>query len=177
MEAQLRNTLRPTVSLTPRPTETTILPPGTYELFATARDGVTGPYRIQATRRGTEPQTCFHTIFLTPGVFTNGTLTDSDCLAGNFADLDPLNSVRYADRYMLWMKAGTTYQISLSSSEFDPVIRLFTESLSRIASDDDSGPGNSARLTYSVPSDRVVVVEVSAMFRATGFYSLNVVSQ
>ncbi len=95
---------------------------------------------------------------LTFGQTRTGALTATDATTGD-------NSV-ITDAYALRLTPGQEVQIDLSSSEFDAKLELLGPGGTKISEDDDSGPGNSARVRFTAP--RVGVYQIHAMALTDG---------
>jgi len=67
------------------------------------------------------------------------------------------------DAYAVRLTADQEIQLDLSSEDFDPKLELLTPAGARVAEDDDSGPGTSARIRYVVPRAGLYQVRVTAV--------------
>lgn len=107
------------------------------------------------------------------------------------------------DVYRVTLEAGVTYQIEANGSGAaplnDPYLALIQEGAgleghdhhgggevdaalvrqggTRVAADDDSGPGNNARLRYRVETTGDYLINVSGMSNTTGGYEVKIVRQ
>jgi hypothetical protein len=104
---------------------------------------------------------------ITAGQTVSGRLTSSD-----FVRSDD-NS--YADGYEYIGRAGEQITISLSSGAFDSWVVIDDPEGPLQEHDDDSGGGNDAQLTVTLPhAGRYVIIANSVGARATGAYTLTV---
>ncbi|HVG44651.1 MAG TPA: trypsin-like peptidase domain-containing protein [Longimicrobium sp.] len=104
---------------------------------------------------------------LTAGQSMSGRLTSSDFVR---SDDDT-----YADGYEYIGRAGEQITISMSSSAFDSWLVIDDPDGPLREHDDDSGGGNDAQLTVTLPhAGRYVIIANSVGARATGAYMLTV---
>jgi hypothetical protein len=75
------------------------------------------------------------------------------------------------------MAAGKTYQIDLTSKDFDAYLRLQDPKGKDLASDDNSGGGLDARITFKCPKDGEYRILASSAFGGKGAYTLTVKQQ
>jgi Bacterial pre-peptidase C-terminal domain len=92
---------------------------------------------------------------ITYGQTKTGALTATDATTGDTSTL--------TDAYTLRLTAGQQVQIDLSSSEFDPKIELMAPGGDKVSDDDDSGPGNSARIRFTAPSAGTYQIRAMAL--------------
>ncbi len=90
---------------------------------------------------------------ITFGQSKTGALTTGDATSGD----ENLPT----DAYALRLTANQQVQIDLSSPEFDPKLELHAPGGEKVADDDDSGPGTSARIRFTAP--RAGLYQVRAM--------------
>lgn len=67
------------------------------------------------------------------------------------------------DAYAVRLAADQEIQLDLSSDDFDPKLELLTPAGAKVAEDDDGGPGNNARIRYSVPRAGLYQVRVTSV--------------
>lgn len=109
---------------------------GDYRVVVTAnRPGTVGNYRVRATSLG-------GVRVITPGRGVAGQLQPSDeRLPDNFL----------FQSYMYVARAGESVSIDAMSGDFDPYLMVRDAGGRRIATDDDSGEGRNARLSFTFP--------------------------
>jgi hypothetical protein len=113
---------------------------------------------------GPQNDACDSFQTLTVGVTTVGSLSTSDCVRA----LDG----SYADRYRFTLPAAANVQIDLASTQFDAWLVLGATSGDPIASDDDSGDGENARLFAMLAAGTYEVLANSFAPGETGTYQL-----
>jgi hypothetical protein len=129
---------------------------GTLELRVnTMNAGETGAFTLAVAAVVPPPLSAQPIVF---GQTKTGALTATDATSGDANTL--------TDAYALRLVANQTVQIDLSSSEFDPKLELMGPGGRKISDDDDSGPGNSARIRFTAP--RAGVYQVRAMALTDG---------
>ncbi|MBI4850812.1 MAG: pre-peptidase C-terminal domain-containing protein, partial [Acidobacteria bacterium] len=112
------------------------------------------------------PQACTTTP-ITSGQIINGNLQNDDCKS-----MDRGNSF-FADRYTFSGQAGQRIDILITEANFDTFLILYSPTNNRIASDDDNGVGNLARLSFTLPTTGTYTFEVtSSSSSGTGTYSV-----
>lgn len=67
------------------------------------------------------------------------------------------DGIPYRD-YRLNLTAGKTYEITMTSNVFDAYLELRDSAYNLLVSDDDSGGGTNAKITYRAPASTTVVV-------------------
>jgi hypothetical protein len=128
----------------------------------TMNEGETGAFTLSVAATVPPPLAAQPITF---GQSKTGALTSTDATSGD--------DNTATDAYALRLTAGQVVQIDLSSSEFDPKLVLMGPDGGEIADDDDSGPGNSARIRHT--ASRAGVYQVRAMALTdggTGAYTL-----
>ena len=102
--------------------------------------------------------------WLIPGLSINGTIAASDCDLGTFTD-----------EYLVVLRGGQSITIRMESTEMDPVVELYNVQGTLVASDDDSGGGTTALLTYTATQTNLFVLDATTFTAgATGTYTLTV---
>lgn len=138
---------------------------GMYRIVAnTYRQNAFGSYRLRLSSLGTGTPTVSGTRTITRGERIGGRLTLSD---PRLAD----NSVYHAYTYVA--RAGETITVDVMSSDFDAYTLIQDVAGTRLESDDDSGEGLNAMLTYTFPyagTFRIIVNTFSA--GGSGAYTL-----
>lgn len=144
-----------------------ILAPGDYVLSGNNFDaGITGPFSITASSWNGEFANC-DADYVTPGITTNQ-MMDSSCPRAS--------TQQYLDLAGLYLRAGQTVQIDMTSTAFDPELEFYDGSTaSLIRTDDNGGGGTSARITYTAPVSNIyVIVPTALLARQVGAYTLSV---
>ncbi|MCS7046007.1 MAG: serine protease [Gemmataceae bacterium] len=120
---------------------------GIYRLVATTYDYKTGAYEITVAEG------------LPRKIYEIGPLGLQ--LGGVLVPTDPIDVVQgkptksRAKVFEVKMKAGVKYQIDLTSTQFDPYLRIENPLGHELAFDDDSGGKLNARLIFAPPADGV----------------------
>jgi hypothetical protein len=100
---------------------------------------------------------------------------------GALAATDPvLNDKSYFDRYVLTGNVGETYEISVNAESFDAIVgaRSSLREDDDYATDDDSGGGTNAKLTYTITTAGPQTIRVTSLGEeATGAYTITVVKK
>lgn len=116
----------------------------------TMNAGEAGPFTLNVTAATPAPLT---NQALTYGQSRTGALTTSDAVTGDENTL--------TDAYAIRLTAGQQVQVDLFSSDFDPKLELFDPNGEKVEEDDDSGPGNAARIRFTAP--RAGTYQIRAM--------------
>ncbi len=143
-----------------------ILGAGTYVLSGNNFDaGVTGPFSITANVWDGEFKNC-RDVFVTTGVTTNQTMA-TGCSYSTGQLVDPVG---------IYLAQGQQVRFDMSSSAFDPKLDLYQISSNvPIASDDNSGGGTSARITFTAATaGTYVLLATSPAVQQVGAYTLGV---
>ena len=124
---------------------------GTLEVRVnTMSEGERGPFTLTVVANVPPALATQPIVF---GQSKTGALTTTDAMSGDDNVL--------TDAYALRLTANQQVQIDLSSSEFDAKLELIGPNGTKISDDDDSGPGNNARIRFTAP--RVGVYQIRAM--------------
>jgi hypothetical protein len=122
-----------------------LLPAGNYLLGAgTFAPNITGAYTLSSTAAPTDVANCEH-VFVVRGITTAQNISTTDCnLAG--AGGTPI----YSDGYLIFLSAGSSVTITMSSSIVDAFLQLVTLDGTLITQNDniDSSTTNS-RITFT----------------------------
>jgi adhesin/invasin len=122
-----------------------LLPAGSYLLGAgTFAPNITGAYTISSTTAPTDVANCEH-VFVVKGITTAQNISTTDCnLAG------PGGTPIYSDGYLIFVSAGTSVTITMSSPIVDSFLQLVTLDGALIAQNDniDSSTTN-ARISFT----------------------------
>jgi hypothetical protein len=86
------------------------------------------------------------------------------------------------DQFVASLEAGASYVISVDATGsgptlLDPVVSVLSPDGFEIATDDDSGPGQNARLTFTPQQAGDFVVQVSGFAGSTGSYTVKIEGQ
>ncbi|HEX2779054.1 MAG TPA: Ig-like domain-containing protein [Gemmatimonadaceae bacterium] len=129
-----------------------------------------GGYQLSASSWNGLLNAC-DVVYAVSGTNTNQTLDNNDCTRGTTA-------ARWADRVLVYLHAGETMTVGMSSSQFDAQVELDASVggvMQTVASDDNSGGGTNARLTYTAPaSDMYWVYLTSPHDNSGGAYNLTI---
>lgn len=135
---------------------------GTY--YLSTASGATGLGNYQITARAAADDYPWSTA--TTGVVSTGAAPASGVI-GAAGDLD---------LFKVNLTAGQRYQFDLTGSGSaplaDPYLYLYSPTVDLIDSDDDSGGGSAARISYTAPSTGTFYLGVSDFGTGTGSYSL-----
>jgi hypothetical protein len=110
-------------------------------------------------------------VFAVSGTRTSQELDNNDCVA---------NTKRaHSDQVMILLRPGETLVVNMGSTMFDAKLDLENSAGTTIASDDNSGGGTDARLTYTVPAtaaavDTYTIYATSVFSNAGGNYTFSV---
>lgn len=147
---------------------TVIAGAGDYVLAADEFEPQTGNYSLTTSTASSDITGCAE-VFVVPDVTLNETLSSSDCDAGFGA---------FGDDIIVYLREGEQLDVTMTSTAFDAKLFLFGEIASNdfFVSDDNSGGGTNARLTFTAPvTDFFVLRPTSALSGKTGAYSLSIV--
>jgi hypothetical protein len=140
---------------------------GTYYLAAKGFDGEQGTFTIAVSTASTADD-----------YTANTSTTGAIAVGGSFTGR--LETSTDMDWFAVTLTAGQSYRIELRGSATgggtlsDPYVRVRSPSGATLASDDDSGPGLDALLTYTPASTGVYYIEASTPANSTGTYTLTV---
>jgi hypothetical protein len=102
-------------------------------------------------------------------------------LNGELAATDPtLNDKSYYDRYVVTGQIGETYEISVNAEPFDVIVgaRSTLREDDDYQTDDDSGGGTNAKLTYTITTAGPQTIRVTSLGEeAVGAYTISVVKK
>ncbi|HVM64241.1 MAG TPA: Ig-like domain-containing protein [Acidimicrobiales bacterium] len=161
-----------------------LLGAGTYVLQAGGYDftdynedsitGGTGPYVLSSAALPEDEHSCTGEAptFVTPGVTTQQRVDSTDCVS-SFRSFH-----YYFDQFLIYMMAGRTYTISMSSTEFDTYLDLRVGDWgpgTLVASSDDAGGSSNSQIAYVAPASGLYVIEPATYQPdTTGSYTLTV---
>jgi len=129
----------------------------------------TGPYTLSSAALPEDVHSCSAEAptYGVPGLTTTQHIDTTDCMV-SFR-----SSHFYFDRIYLYMTAGRTYTISMSSAEFDTYLELWLGTV--VASNDDFGGSSNSQITFTPTSDELYVIEPATYQPdTTGSYTLTV---
>ena len=105
---------------------------------------------------------------------------DGLTLSGNLTNLDPLDVVNgrasqfRCKSFEVKLKGGQKYQVDLTSTQYDPFLRVETLQGRQLAQDDDSGGDRNARLVFTPPQDGPYRIVVTQFDMRVGAFNLSV---
>jgi hypothetical protein len=147
---------------------TVIAGPGDYVVVADEFEGQTGDYTLATSSASSDITGCAE-VFAVSNVTLNETLSSNDCDAGGGS---------YGDDIIVFLREGEQLDVTMTSTAFDAKLFLFGEIASNdfFVSDDNSGGGTNARLTFTAPvTDFFELRPTSALSGKTGAYTLSIV--
>ncbi len=148
-----------------------ILPAGNYLLGAGVfAPGVTGNYTISSTTAPADVANC-EAVFVIKGVTTTQNIRTTDCNRAS-AGAAPI----YSDRYLIFLNAGTTITINMTSSAVDSFLQLVRLDGVVVAQNDNiDATTNNARITFTVTQTNYYAIFArSVPTTATGAYTLSI---
>jgi hypothetical protein len=142
---------------------------GAYGIAAGGQNlGAAGSYTLTTAAVPVSADSCLHNIWVTRGIDTAQELKSTDCVDGT--------GPYYFDPFQLILIAGQSVTITESSSAFDAELFVHSSSGS-VISDDNSGGGTNARLSYtntSTGAELLLILPSTAAVGATGAYRLTI---
>lgn len=140
-----------------------LLPPGDFTVAASSYDpNITGTYSITSSTTTATVTNC-EDVFVVRGINSDQTLQSSDCPNGAF----------YSDDYIIFLVAGQTVTLSMSSTGIDSLLGIYFNGALRASNDNKDATTNDAQLTYVPPvSGFYVIAATSGVAGATGAYTL-----
>lgn len=150
-----------------------LIPSGNYLLAPTSVDpGVTGTYEITSNTTSSDVSGC-EEVFIARNVSTNQNITAGDCNFAN-AGATPI----YGDGYIIFIPAGATVTINMTSSTLDPFLQLVRLGGTVVTQNDNvDSSTNAARITFTAPANQntyYAIVARAVPSNATGSYTLSV---
>jgi hypothetical protein len=152
-----------------------IVPAGTYIIGANSFDAnIFGSYSL-ASGTLPDPVTNCEDVFVLRGITTLQGLQTTDCVTNGF----------FSDEYVVFLNAGQTITVSMSSSALDSYVEIREvrrdgTSPVVVFNDDIDATTKNARVTYNVPTTPApstgffIIAAASRVAGATGDYSLTV---
>lgn len=148
----------------------------TYNYDDQVIGGVTGPYTLSSTMVPEDVNGCGggQNVYITPGVTTAQRVDSTDCWM-------PFRTSRfYFDQISIYMTAGKTYTISMTSADFDTYLELEYSPYSdyggtTVAYNDDFGGSSNSEITFTPATSDLYVIEPETYEGdKTGAYTLSV---
>jgi hypothetical protein len=149
-----------------------IVPAGTYLIGANSFDAnVFGNYSLASAASTAQVSNC-EDVFLLPGISTPQSLQTTDCANNGF----------YYDEYVIYLKAGQTVTVSMTSGVVDSYLELRADGGSGFLKNNDNidATTKDASLTYTVPvlstptSGFYIITAASRVAGTTGDYTLSI---
>jgi hypothetical protein len=141
-------------------------PAGGYFLAATSfAAGETGAYQLSSSGLSGNNNCAMH--WVVPDVSIQGSVASTDCSSGGY----------YSDGYFVILRPGQTLTVRMESTAFDAFLGLYNLDGAQVKSDDDSGGGSTALLTYTYTGTTITAFYINAGTfgaGATGTYTLTV---
>jgi hypothetical protein len=154
---------------------------GSYLILATSFDfEEVGPYQLETSFDTTGNPACATSLSLSPPAVADGTLAEGDC---TFAQLgiDPFDST-FLDQYRVELPAGGDLNITLESTDFNPYLWVYDETLETVIDfndDVDTPPGNvNSALDLSLAPGTYIILANSILAPdQTGAYTLTLIPE
>jgi hypothetical protein len=154
-----------------------LLPAGSYLLGASSFDAkVTGDYSISSTTASTTVTGC-ERVFVVKKMTTTQSIEPADCLRST-----PPAAPVYADAYLIFLRAGQSMTVSMSSIQVDASLEVVqVEDLVQLngpvvaSNDNRDGTTKDSELSYTaVTSAYYRIIARTAVTSQTGVYTLNI---
>jgi len=120
-----------------------LLPSDNYILAANSRGpGATGSYALSSSTTSVTVTNC-ETVYIVRGLTTTQNVSTTDCVeAGPY----------YSDRYFIYLKAGQSLTVTMSSTAVDSWLELYDSGGNLVAVNDDRDEATfDARIVYTPP--------------------------
>lgn len=156
-----------------------LLPPGTYVLGAggftydyddQAVGGVVGPYTFSSTLLAEDVDGCpDEPVWIVPGVTTTQSIGTMNCW-------DAFREFHfYHDDFNIQLTAGLNYRFTMTSTDFDTYLELWSPGYGRVAFNDDFGGSTNSQITYTPAVSGVYLLRPATYWGdSTGTYVLTV---
>lgn len=147
-----------------------LLPAGTYVLGPSSfAAGVTGDYSISSTTAPTDVGNC-EVVFIVKNVTTSQAIQTTDC---NLSDSGP---PAYSDAFFLFLSAGTSVTINMTSATLDSYLQLVRlDGLVMAENDNVDAATKNARITFTATQTNYYgIFARSVPTTAVGAYTLSV---
>lgn len=148
-----------------------LLPAGNYLLGpGTFSPGVTGDYEMSSTTTSTDVANC-ESVFIVKNVTTAQNVTTTDCNIAN-AGATPI----YADGYFIFLTAGTSITINMTSGTLDSFLQLVRlDGLVVAQNDNVDTTTKDARITFTATQTNYYAIFTrSVPTTAVGAYTLTI---
>lgn len=121
------------------------LPSGDYVLGASSHAaGAVGSYSLASSVTTADVANC-ETVYVVSGLTATQNITSSDCVDSS--------GPYYGDAYWIYLKAGQTLTVSMSSTAFDAYLTLYDASGAVKATNDNQASGTTdAQIVYTAPT-------------------------
>ncbi|GAC1487600.1 MAG: hypothetical protein NVS1B5_10740 [Gemmatimonadaceae bacterium] len=144
-----------------------ILAAGTYIIAANSNlPNVTGNYSLSSAASTASVTNC-EDVFIVPRISSAQSLETTDCTVNGF----------YSDNYVIFLAAGQTVTVSMTSSTLDSYLEIYANGNPAILASNDNIDSSTkdARIVYPAPSTGFYVIKArSAAAGVTGAYTLAV---
>ena len=141
-----------------------LMPAGTFIIGANSLDGnVTGSYALSSLASTAEITNC-EDVFVLAGISSNQSLQTSDCNTTGI----------YADEYVIFLLAGQSITVSMSSSVVDSYLEIFADGSTNILASNDNidGTTQNAQVTFAAGSTAFYIIRArSTASGVTGAYT------
>ena len=148
-----------------------LLPAGSYVIGASSFNAsVTGDYSISTSTTSGAVSGC-ELVYVVKNVTTAQTIEDTDCLRST-APAPPL----YADSYFIFLRAGQSMTVTMTSPALDSYIELVRLDGTRVASNDNKdATSKDAQVIYTATSATYYAIFArTAVDAQTGAYTLSI---
>ena len=148
-----------------------LLPAGSYLLVpGSLNPGVTGDYEISTSTTSTNVGNC-EVVFTVKGISTNQNIEATDCLRTT-----PPAAPIYADAIFIFLRAGQSVTLSMTSATVDSYIELIrVDGLSVAQNDNKDATTKDAQITYTaVQTNYYAIFARTAVASQTGAYTLTI---
>ncbi len=147
-----------------------LLPAGNYLIApGTFLPGVTGAYDISSTTASPDVANC-EVVFVVRNVTTNQNIASTDC------NLESGANPMYADGYFIFLTAGSSVTVNMTSATLDSVLQLRRLDGSVVTQNDNiDGSTKNARITYtSTQTNYYAIFARSVPASSLGPYTLSI---
>lgn len=126
-----------------------LLPPGSYLLAPTSFDaGITGDYSLSSSTTSAAVSAC-ERVYVVKNVTTNQSVEPGDCLMTT-----PPAAPIYGDGYFIFLRAGQSVTVTMSSIQVDAFIEVRNPDGARIATNDNrDATTKDAELTFTATGE------------------------
>jgi hypothetical protein len=145
-----------------------LLGAGRYQVAANSLESLSlGPYTLSSASAPVEVANC-EDVWATDGVSVAETIAATDCLDSS--------GPYYTDGLLVWLEVRQSITVAQHSDDFDALVGLFDLFTGDVvATDDDSGPGRDALMTYTAAhSGEFVILATTFLPEKTGNYTLSI---